>query len=265
MSSEWTWPINNMAHTHNVTGFWGPVEANHAFCEPHYAVSPYIAEFFNSTSSLIFMLVALFINFPTDPFIQVSRVWLLAIGLGSMLFHGTMRYEMQLADEIPMVGFVTTLMIAKISMPHPWLIGYIGLANALVIFVALALIGIYVIWDEYEIFIHGFTLLVIVDSILNVAVWQNKASTKWEKLQTRSHMVGFFAILLGRVAWESEHYFCVSYPSVWPLHVVWHLLSCTSAYGSMTSTYVMRAKENAKMPRLIGFLEFSRDKKIHVD
>lgn len=101
--------------------------------------------------------------------------------------------------------------------------------------------------------------------LLNVAVWQNKASTKWEKLQTRSHMVGFFAILLGRVAWESEHFFCVSYPSVWPLHVVWHLLSCTSAFGSMTSTYVMRAKENAKMPRLIGFLEFSRDKKIHVD
>jgi dihydroceramidase len=263
MASEWIWSVNNLAHTHS-TGWWGEVEANHAFCEPHYAVSHYIAEFFNSTSSLIYILLAFFIQLPKhDAFLQISRIWLLAIGIGSLLFHGTMRYAMQLADEIPMVGFVTTLMIAKISMPHPWLIGYTGLATVISIFYGISLIGVYVLWDQYEIFIHGFTILVVCDFLLSIPLWQNKRGSKWETLQIRSHMVGIFTILLGKVAWEVEHLLCESHPFVWPLHVVWHLLSCTSAYGSVTSTYVMRAKETEEIPRLFGFTEFRiRDTKI---
>jgi dihydroceramidase len=219
-------------------------------------VSPYIAEFFNSTSSLIYILLALFIQLPKhDAFIQISRTWLLAIGIGSLLFHGSMRYATQLADEIPMVGFVTTLMIAKISMPHPWLIGYTGLATAVSFLYGTVLIAVYVLWDEYEIFIHGFTILVLCDFILNIPLWQNKRGSKWEILQFRSHMVGLFSILLGKVAWEVEHFFCESHPFIWPLHVVWHLLSCTSAYGSLTSTYVMRANETEKIPRLFGFTD----------
>jgi dihydroceramidase len=240
------------------------VEANHAFCEPHYAVSPYIAEFFNSTSSLIFILpLALFLPCPkhNDAFIQISKAWLLAIGIGSLLFHGSMRYAMQLADEIPMVGFVTTLVICKISMPHPWLIGHTGLATAASCLYGISLMCAYVLWDEYEIFIHGFTMLVVCDFLLSIPLWRNKRGTKWETLQFRSNLVGLFAILLGRVAWEVEHWFCESHPFVWPLHVVWHVLSCASAYGSITSTFVMRAKETDEIPRLFGFTDFMGDKK----
>ena len=32
--------------------FWGPVTANYDWCESNYAVSQYVAEFFNSISSL---------------------------------------------------------------------------------------------------------------------------------------------------------------------------------------------------------------------
>lgn len=30
-------------------GYWGQATANHQFCEPHYASSPYFAEFWNGT------------------------------------------------------------------------------------------------------------------------------------------------------------------------------------------------------------------------
>ena len=247
--AEWTWSINNMADVHSL-GFWGPVQANHAFCEPHYAVSPYIAEFFNSTSSIIYILLACCIRFPNDKLLAAAQLWLGAVGLGSMLFHGTMRYMFQLTDEVPMVGFLCTLMVAKISTPHPWVRNDATrhIANALVILFSMTLMCVYVVMDEYEIFVHGFTVMVLGDTFLTLTLmdWRSK-------LQRRAYAVSFFGILLGRVGWELEHILCPEYPSVWPLHVVWHVLSCLSAYGAMVNAYVMRADKGATLPRFVGF------------
>jgi len=254
--------------SHHATGFWGPVEANHSFCEPHYAVSPYIAEFFNSTSSIIYILLALCVRFPNDSLLRAAQVWLLAVGVGSILFHGTMRYVFQLADEIPMVGFLATLMVAKISTPHPLLNnGYIWMAKTLVLLFSVALITVYVVLDQYEIFIHGFTFMVLVDTVLTLTLLNT--SGKWGKVELRAYIVSFVSIILGRIVWESEHLLCPSYPQVWPLHVVWHLCSCLSAYMAMVTVYVIRAGKDTttKLPRFVGFEDLipaasSTDKKV---
>lgn len=260
-SNNWTWSINNLASTHP-TGFWGPVEANHAFCEPHYAITPYIAEFFNSTSSIIYILLGsgFVVKFPNDGYIQTAQVWLVAVGIGSMLFHGTMRYVFQLTDEVPMVGFLSTLMIAKITAMQLPTTTAITLAIALVVLFSISLIAIYTLWNEYEIFIHGFTGMVLVDTVLTLSLLDRRASNKWRKVEGRAYLVSFFSIVLGRVAWESEHLLCPQYPQVWPLHVVWHLFSCLSAYAAMVNIYVIRARlcsnsknVNKTLPGFVGF------------
>ena len=43
-----------------------------------------------------------FVHFSIPRFI-VSYIFLLAIGIGSWMFHMTLQYEMQLMDELPMV------------------------------------------------------------------------------------------------------------------------------------------------------------------
>lgn len=248
------WSVNN--HIHNRTGFWGPVDANHSFCEPHYAVSPYCAEFFNSVSSLVFVVLAVSLRFPGgDRLVRASQVWLALIGLGSITFHGSMRRTMQLCDEVPMVGFVATLLVAKIVKPHPRVPDKLvpWLSGAAVLF-SVALCACYVVFDQYEIFVHGFTLQCAVDGVL---VHTMERHPLHGREQFRASIMSLVWILLGRVAWETEHNLCGRYPQLWPLHVLWHFLSCASAYNSMVFAYLARAKDDAELPRWI----FSSQKK----
>ena len=88
---------------HNITGFWGPVDAVHQFCEPHYATSFYVCEFFNGLSSIVFVLTAwhCYRTLPSNDkssdmnYIRSLCGWLGLIGIGSIAFHSTMRRASQ--------------------------------------------------------------------------------------------------------------------------------------------------------------------------
>ncbi|XP_061754164.1 alkaline ceramidase 3 isoform X2 [Nerophis ophidion] len=89
-------------------GFWGRPTSTLDWCEENYAVSFYIAEFWNTVSNLIMILP------PICGAIQTFRdglefryicsfLGLAAVGVGSWCFHMTLLYEMQLLDELPMI------------------------------------------------------------------------------------------------------------------------------------------------------------------
>ena len=252
-----TWSIPNFAASHTSSGYWGPIEANHAFCEPHYMISPYIVEWFNCTSSIIYILLALTVQFPNDGMLDVARAWLVLVGMGSMLFHGTMRYIFQLCDEIPMVGFLLTLMIAKLSSLSNTTTRMVAIA--VVIVYSVGLLIVYVVLDQYEVFIHGFTVMVLIDTVLTISLLDSSA--QFGKIEVRAYIVSFVAIILGKIAWESEHLLCFKHPHVWPLHVVWHCFSCLSAYAAMVTVYVIRVRrkntgsETQQLPRFVGFAD----------
>jgi dihydroceramidase len=253
--NNWTWSIPNFASSHTSSGYWGPIEANHAFCEPHYMMSPYIVEWFNCTSSIIYILLALTVSFPKDVFLNTAaRGWLVLVGVGSMLFHGTMRYIFQLSDEIPMVGFLSTLMIAKLAFWNKNKTRMVAIT--LVMLFGVGLLIVYVVLDQYEVFIHGFAVMVLIDTVLTISLLDSSA--RFGKVEVRAYLVSLVAIVLGRIAWELEHLLCFKYPQVWPLHVVWHFFSCLSAYAAMVTVYVIRARKNYEiqcLPRFVGFVD----------
>lgn len=246
-SSNWTSLLWNVqTRVHNETGYWGPVDAIHQFCEPHYQTSPYLCEFYNTLSSFVFLGLAVYIwkNFPQfaqqDVYIRVALVWLAIISMGSILFHGTMRYSFQLMDEFPMVGFMATLLCGKVSLwKH-----YARLGQALVVLSCVFLLYIYVVLGLYEIFLHGFTLLVVVDVIAGVT---QTFHARYKTIQIHALAFGLFTILTGRFAWEMENRLCHSTPSVWPLHSVWHLFGCWSAWTALVFTFVSRMPPNARL------------------
>lgn len=89
-------------------GFWGEITSTIDWCEDNYAVSHYIAEFWNTVSSLLFVaagVLGLFLAYRHR--LENRYFWLngcvIVIGCGSTMFHGTLQFGWQLWDEIPMI------------------------------------------------------------------------------------------------------------------------------------------------------------------
>ena len=92
-------------------GFWGVPTATIDWCEQNYAVTPYVAEFFNTVSSLA-MVVAGVVGAgrrDMDGRVRVAFGLLAVVGLGSIAFHGTLLRQLQMLDELPMLYLVTWL------------------------------------------------------------------------------------------------------------------------------------------------------------
>lgn len=240
MSSIFTVQNRNHGIT---TGYWGEPDSLHQFCEPHYQTSYYFAEFYNSLSSLIYPLVAAYAlcscrAMRADVVIASSWAWVALIGLGSFAFHGTMRYAFQLCDELPMIGFVHAALLAKVSSPgmHPrittryqsrvWSAGVTLLCAGFVV--------AYLILDSYDLFVNGFTALVLLDTAVGFTCRMHQPITKY---CAKACLV---CVVIAKSAWEIENRFCRVSPNVWPLHCVWHVLSCLAVYYGIVTNFSMR-------------------------
>lgn len=88
-------------------GFWGLPTATVDWCESNYAHSFYVCEFFNTVSSLS-MVVAGVLGAALHWRLLEKR-FLLAflavsvVGIGSIAFHASLRFELQMLDELPML------------------------------------------------------------------------------------------------------------------------------------------------------------------
>src|SRR3954465_2343422 len=122
-------------------GFWGAPTASIDWCEQNYALLPWVCEAFNTVSSLAMVVAgALGLSRPTfGRHVRVAFALLVLVGLGSIAFHATLRFELQMLDELPMLYLVTWLTWLLIeNRPEPrfgrWfpiaLVVYVLLATA---------------------------------------------------------------------------------------------------------------------------------------
>jgi len=101
------------------------------WCEEDYAVTPFVAEFWNSlTGVFIFLSAAYWYFTQLNADLGSSRLilikiakWLVVVSIGTSLFHGTLLYKYQLLDEMPMLiismeylNLLTRLRTIKYSM-----------------------------------------------------------------------------------------------------------------------------------------------------
>ena len=89
-------------------GYWSPSTSSIDWCERNYVLTPYLAEFCNSISSLsmclfsLLLLIEGFINKIEKRFVLMSISFGI-VGIGSFYFHGTLTFIGQMFDELPMV------------------------------------------------------------------------------------------------------------------------------------------------------------------
>ncbi|KAF2722653.1 alkaline phytoceramidase [Polychaeton citri CBS 116435] len=95
-------------------GFWAPVTSTLNWCEEDYYATPYSAEVVNTFTNLLFMYLAFkgitnCLKHGHDTIFVVTFFGYLIVGSGSFAFHATLKYPMQLVDELSMI-YTTCLM-----------------------------------------------------------------------------------------------------------------------------------------------------------
>src|ERR1700723_3106631 len=87
-------PPSMLATVVLTAGFWGPPTSSVDWCEANYQVTPYVAEFWNTLSSLAMVVagvLGLLLNRTKLPARYLAAFGLLAlVGLGSIAFHATL-------------------------------------------------------------------------------------------------------------------------------------------------------------------------------
>ncbi|KAF9408011.1 Alkaline ceramidase 3 [Podila epigama] len=92
-------------------GYWGPPTAAD-WCENNYDRTQYIAEFFNSLSSLSMILVGfagMYLHAGFEKRFLLTFGSIVIVGIGSIAFHGTLLFPLQMLDELPMLYCILTL------------------------------------------------------------------------------------------------------------------------------------------------------------
>lgn len=115
-----------MAPTPDISGFWSPTTSTIDWCENNYEVTKYIAEFWNTISNLSMIIPPLYSYIcsiiyrnPVEIRFVLAYFTVMLVGFGSWAFHMTLRYEMQLFDEIPMVWGSLLLVYVLASIVWP--------------------------------------------------------------------------------------------------------------------------------------------------
>merc|ERR1719167_1738417 len=93
-----------MASAEPVDFFWGPIDAMHQFCEAKYEVSRFFVEFWNATTNVPFFIVPGLVGLyksrgAQDLRIQMLWTTMVVLGVGSFMFHATMRFSWEMLDE----------------------------------------------------------------------------------------------------------------------------------------------------------------------
>ncbi|KAJ1661709.1 alkaline ceramidase ydc1 [Coemansia sp. RSA 1646] len=215
--------------------FWGESGVE------NYAVSNYIAEFWNTLTNVTMLTIALLGIYNSAKHRQGKRITaiylaMLLVGIGSACFHATLKYSMQLLDELPMlyvctIAFYSLLEIKK-KIRHGW-----KLPVALAVF-QLFITLTYMFWLQSPVF-HQVAFAV---SASGAALFAYKrlndpcVNSDARRLLVRLFMLGNICMLSGFFVWNLDNIFCNqlrSYRSymemplnaVLQLHGWWHILT----------------------------------------
>tara|TARA_B100000963_G_scaffold277573_1_gene245956 strand:- start:16410 stop:17015 length:606 start_codon:yes stop_codon:yes gene_type:complete len=84
----------------NITYYWGEPDISVKFCENKYDKYFWIAEYHNTISSIIYLLVGIFYYYTK---IRPLSYYLFFMGFSTAVMHGTLRYYGQILDELSII------------------------------------------------------------------------------------------------------------------------------------------------------------------
>lgn len=209
------------------------------WCEANYTVTPHIAEFVNTISNAVFLLVpAVFLNLWSSYSRKVTRgihvVWLFfgIVGICSAYFHATLSLLGQLLDEISILWLwmYTYTLISPVHLRPKFL----RERENLFTFFTTVVTGVLTAMSFVAPYVNSFALfLLLVPSIIFLAIELRAAKNP------RIVRLGFISLMImafGVMSWACDRFLC----GIWQtlnltvLHGVWHVLVFSASYIVVT-------------------------------
>ncbi|KAK4039792.1 ceramidase-domain-containing protein [Parachaetomium inaequale] len=204
-------------------GFWGEQTSTLNWCEEDYNITFYCAEVVNTLTNLVFMWLGVrgLRNVLSHAH---SRVFILAflgyivVGLGSMAFHTTLKYEMQLADELPMIytvcimGFATFSYRRSAKAKTLIAVGLVGLAVFITVYYLYAQDPVFH-QVAYGLLTAGtiFRGFYVMERSLRPKLSQRKPAEECDRYMREMYklaLTGIFLFLAGFFLWNMDNIFC---------------------------------------------------------
>jgi len=217
----------------NLPGYWGQRTSAVDWCESNYQWSHYIAEFFNTITSLPAAFLAFYSMYLTYKYGYDKRFYLVnslvaMVGIGSAAFHGTLLYTGQILDELPMVYTCTALLYTVMELESTD-------KKAVNKYLAPFLIGFLTVFTGVYLYLPDFFIFFLVGFILGVLTLVYQCSKIFRKPTTVFHQkVCIMAAVCFYIGgwlffWIPEVLFCDNLKS-FNFHALWHVtstLGCT--------------------------------------
>lgn len=219
----------------STSGYWGFPTSTMDWCEENYAVTPYVAEFWNTISNVVFIVPPLtvayhFWRYRLSEFGPIVCLLLLAcVGFGSFAFHCTLLYESQLLDELPMIYGTCAMLYCIIEIQSQPNSRNTRLA-LLLTSISVLITTLYATFKNPLIFLWSYGLLAAVLLSLNIrGCIKYNGSKSLLLLATASYGFGF-------VLWNIDNELCYSVRDVrgalpgviapaTQLHAWWHFFA----------------------------------------
>ena len=256
-----------------VIGFFGPPSSSINWCETDYAVSHFIAEFFNSLSNIppiVFTLVALYFgslkyiaelekNKSMITTVQPRVILLgylvpIVVFSGSFLFHSTLTYAGQLLDEIPMLYGVNYFHLA-LSYHTAQRVPFTFLFTGIAVFCTYLMIALRESPVPFQVCYTGLVVALIYRCFL---VYNELKDIRESQLLLR----GVYLYGIAAVCWLLDVHVCQVYQPIeyLYLHAWWHLLAGTATYYLLqflcAYNLIVERKEKFRVGKMLQFLPF---------
>jgi dihydroceramidase len=256
--------------TSETTGFWGPRTATVDWCETNYEHVHYIAELFNSASSLAMVIVGV-LGIALHRGVLERRFTLAfalvsVVGLGSIAFHATMRFEHQMMDELPMLYLASVIAYILIeNRPQRRFGAWLPLALAVYAAVATALTAGMRGKLQFYLFHASFVTLELFALVGTYLIHRRSQ----DAMGRRIFRFGMSSYLIAIIAWRSDTVFCSTLNQTLPamglpnpqLHAWWHVLVSIGFYTLLLVIAHHRLRTLGKAPQLrfvAGFIPIVR-------
>jgi len=255
-------------------GVWGPTTSLIDWCESNYEVTHVIAEFWNTISNLVMIIPPFIFAYQAKKENLEKRfIWLQVsiffVGVGSWLFHMTLRYGMQITDELPMVFgqcFFFYTMFENCQPPNHM---NIPLAISLSSYSMIATL-VYLYVKDPLIFqaVYGLAVLACVGCALYNIINRN-ASYQVRHL----YLTSLFTYLFAFILWNVDQIFCnnlhdfrtkltgfsLILSPFSQLHALWHILAAHATYQSVAFNCLSRQiylGRKCELKMILGFFPY---------